>query len=111
MAPVLPSARWRWVVFGYDEHCGNDNGYWNRLFESISPGGFPTEDIAQECLSVFAPLYAIGGDFTRYEIRRMIVFHPLAMRGRCHGVSSLVVVPSRRPRALVGAQLDQQNTF
>ena len=84
MAPVRPSARWRWVAFGYAR------GEWNRLFESISAGGFPTEDLAREALSVFGPYWIREGTFERYEIRKLIMFHPRSMRPQ--HVSELVVL-------------------
>ena len=103
MAPVRPSARWRWVAFGYarpplsisddgiiiisDE---DEDGTWVRLFTGLAPAGFPTEDLARETLRVFGRYWIREGDFERYEIRKMIIFHPRSMRPQ--HVSELVVL-------------------
>ena len=101
MAPVRPSARWRWVAFGYETPrpsmsddgiiiISDEDGKWIRLFTGFAAAGFPTEDLAREALSVFGPYWIRAGSFERYEIRKLIMFHPRSMRPQ--HVSDLVVL-------------------
>ena len=68
----------------------DEDGTWIKLFTAIAPAGFPTAVLAREFISVFGPHWIQEGDFERFKIRKVIMFHPRSTRPQ--RVSDLVVL-------------------